>query len=67
MLWDGDSFWAPFWMQRMSDNSVRFFVDPIHPVLGVNMTIQEEVGFIQKPDIIQELMSSFLRKPQAHG
>ena len=41
-------------MQRSSNNSARVLAFPKHPVLGVNMTIQEEMGFFRKPDIIQE-------------
>ena len=40
-----------------------------HPVVRVIMTIQEEVGFIGKPDIIQELLVivNLLRKPLGYG
>ena len=56
-------------MQNASYDSVRVLASLKYPVLRVNMTIQEEVGFIRKPDIIQEFLviANLFRKPLAHG
>ena len=55
-------------MHRAPNDYVRVFISPKHPVLGVNVTIQEEVGFIRKLDIIQEfVIVDLLQKPLAHG
>ena len=62
--WCHASKWWPmprtFWMQRVSNNCKGSRFSPKYPVLGVNMTIQEEVGFIRKPDIIREFLVIFV-------
>ena len=50
----------------MMTHALHFFkcrgilVSPKHPILGVNMAIQEDVGFIQKPDINPNSSSSLI-------
>ena len=56
MFRDGDLGRLLFLIQRTSNNSVSVLGSPKQPVLEVNMTIQEQVGFIQKPNVIQEFM-----------
>ena len=54
-------------MQRASNNTVRGFASPMRLLLGVD--VKEEMGFIQKPDIIKEFLVivDLLQKPLAHG
>ena len=54
MLRDGDLWLVLFWMKRGSNDPVRFLAFPKRLVLGVNMTIYKEVGFIKKSECVKQ-------------
>ena len=43
-------------MWKASNDSMRVLASPKHSVLGLNITVQKQVGLIRKPDIIQEFL-----------
>ena len=53
----------------MSKRSLKVFTSPKHPIFRVNVTILDKLGFIQKLNIIQELLvkNDLFQKPLAHG
>ena len=53
---DGDPCSAIFLMQRASNDSVWVLVSPKDAILRVHTTNQENVDFIQKPDILKKFL-----------